>query len=131
MIAMRDRQVRRLGVLCAVLALCVQLAFVGLGAPPSAVTEAPVDALGGHALCLAGESGKAPQPAGSAPVAPTHDHTLYCCLWHSLGSTAQQAAPTPLPVSYAAVAPVEPGGAALITAPRHKPANARAPPTLA
>ena len=119
----------RCGALFAGIALYLQLAIVGLGTLP-VVSGAPAGALGEHALCLAG--GGAPrQPTDETPPAPTHDHTLFCCLWHSLSGIAPQAALRPLSVSYVAAALDEPREAAPIAAPRHKPANARAPPTLA
>jgi hypothetical protein len=127
---MRDRRFRRFGAFVAGLALYLQLALVGAGALP-VTSGVPADALGDHALCLAGGGNAPTQPADNAPAAPTHDHTLFCCIWHSLAGIAPQAAPTPLPLSYAALALGEPHDIALIAASRHKPANARAPPTLA
>jgi hypothetical protein len=129
--ALRDSSVRRLSAAIAGLALYLQLAFAGLGALPPIAAGATADALGGHALCLVDESGSDKQPANNAPTAPAHDHTLFCCLWHPLPGVAPQAATAPLSVSYANVAPSEFGVAALIPSPRHRPANARAPPALA
>ena len=129
--ALRDSSVRRLSVALAGLALYLQLAFAGPGMLALAAPSTSFNQLDAHALCLAGGGEAQPQPADNAPGAPAHDHTLFCCLGHLLPGVAPQAASTSLPVSYAAAALVEPGGAALVAAPRHKPANARAPPTLA
>jgi hypothetical protein len=126
---MRDRRVMRFGALFAAIALYLQLAIVSLGPLPVA-SDTPIGALGEHALCLA-DGGTPPQPADDAPAAPVHDHTLFCCLWHSLSGVAPHAAPTPLPVNYVTAALDKPRDAALTAAPRHKPANARAPPPLA
>jgi hypothetical protein len=93
----------------------------------------PSDAFGGHALCLAGESGT-PQPAApadNAPTVPAHEHTAFCCLWHTLPGVAPQAALAPHPVLYATVAHDETGDTTAIPGPHRGPANARAPPTLA
>jgi hypothetical protein len=131
MIGMRDRRVKWLGAWFAGLALCLQLAFAGLGALPPIAAGATADALGGHALCLVDESGGEKQPANNAPTVPAHDHGVFCCLWHPLPGVAPKAAAAPLPVSYANVEPSERGVAALIPSPRHSSANARAPPALA
>lgn len=130
---MRDKRARRLGALVAGFALYVQLVFAGAGAPVLETADAPLDTLGAHALCLAAERSDAPQPADSAPVnpaTPAHDHSLVCCLWHSLAGVAPLAAPPPLPIRYASVVPPLPSAAPLIPAPRHSPVNARAPPIL-
>jgi hypothetical protein len=129
--ALRDNSIRRLSAAIAGLALYLQLAFAGLGALPPIAAGATADALGGHALCLADESGGEKQPANNAPTVPAHDHGVFCCLWHPLPGVAPQVAAAPLPVSYANVEPSERGVAALIPSPRHSPANARAPPALA
>ena len=133
MIAMRDKTLKRLGASLAGLALYLQLALAGSGLLALATPNEPADALGSHALCLADASG-APQPAAPAdgvPVAPTHDHGIFCCLWHTPPGIAPQAAGTPFPVTYAAVALNALGDASVIPGPQRGPANARAPPPLA
>ncbi|HXC30725.1 MAG TPA: hypothetical protein VNV38_22430 [Stellaceae bacterium] len=127
---MRDIRVMRFGAFVAGIALYMQLAIVGAGALP-ATSAVTADALGEHALCLSGGGGIPAQPADSAPAAPTHDHTLFCCLWHSLSGVAPQTAPAAVPIAYAIVAPSDIGDAALIPGPPHGPANARAPPVPA
>jgi hypothetical protein len=132
MIALRDKPVKIFGATLAGLALYLQFVFAGWGMLVLATPDEPADALGGHALCLAAESG-APQPAeptGNAPATPAHDHLAFCCLWHSMPGVAPQAALLPRPVVYAAIGHDEPGDPALIPGPPHGPANARAPPAL-
>jgi hypothetical protein len=132
MIALRDKPVKIFGATLAGLALYLQFVFAGWGMLVLATPGEPADALSGHALCLAAESG-APQPAaptGNAPATPAHDHLAFCCLWHSMPGVAPQAALLPRPVVYAAIGHDEPGDPALIPGPSHGPANARAPPAL-
>jgi len=133
MIGLRDPGMRRFGASLAGLALYLQLALAGSGMLPLATAGEPADAIGGHALCLAGDGGAAQPaaPADRAPIAPAHDHTAFCCLWHPLPGVAPQAAMAPLPIAYDSIALTERGDAAFIPGPRHGPANARAPPTLA
>lgn len=100
--------------------------MLALGVPSNST-----DFLAEHALCLAAQSESRQQPADDSPAAPAHDHGIFCCLWHPLPGVAPQAAAAPLLVSYASLAPTEPEAATLISAPRHRPANARAPPALA
>jgi len=133
MIGPRDKSLRRFGAALAALALYLQLAFAGGGMLALAAPDETGGALGGHALCLAGESG-APAPAApadSVPIAPAHDHAALCCLWHPLPGVAPQAALAPAPVAYGGVALSERADASFIPGPRRGPANARAPPTLA
>lgn len=127
---MRDRRFRRFGAFVAGLALYLQLAFVGAGALP-VTAGVPADALGQHALCLAGGGNAPAQPADNAPAPPTHDHTLFCCLWHSLPSIAPQTAQAAAPIAYTIVALTKPDSAALTRGPYRGPGNARAPPALA
>ncbi len=126
---MRDRSLRRLGTVLAGLGLYLQLAFAGFAALTLAAPADPVEALAGHALCLAGDP-NAPAPGDSGPAAPKHDHFAFCCLWHAPPGLTAQAARAPLPVAYAAVAPVVAPAATLPPGPHHSPANARAPPTV-
>jgi hypothetical protein len=132
MIALRDKPMKIFGATLAGLALYLQFVFAGWGMLALATRAEPADPLGGHALCLAAESG-APQPAapaGDSPSTPAHDHLAFCCLWHSMPGVAPQTALLPQPVAYAAIGHDEPGHTALIPGPPHGPANARAPPTL-
>ena len=132
MIALRDKPVKIFGATLAGLALYLQFVFAGWGMLAMATPGDPADAFGGHALCLAAESG-APQPAapaGGQPTAPAHDHLAFCCLWHSIPGIAPQAALLRQPVAYAAIAHDEPADPALFAGPPLGPANARAPPTL-
>ena len=129
--ALRDSPVRRLTAALAGLALYLQLAFAG---PGMLALGAPTDSVGllaEHALCLAAQTGNHQQPADNGPTAPAHDHGIFCCLWHPLPGVAPQAAAPPLPVNYTSLAPSEPDVAAPIAGPRHRTANARAPPALA
>ena len=82
------RPANRLGVVLAVLALCLRLAW-----PTPQPTLTPVDisglaALGEHALCLAAPAATDPAPVSSDNLPPPagnhadHDHSL-CCLWHA------------------------------------------------
>jgi hypothetical protein len=129
----RDKSFRRLGAALAGLALAVQLAFASWGMPALATPGDPADAFGPHALCLAGDPGKAaPEtpPARPAPAAPAHDHGAFCCLWHPLPGVAPMAAAAPLPVAYAAITRGDLADSRFLPGLRHRPANARAPPTL-
>jgi hypothetical protein len=132
MIGARDLRIRRFGATLAGLALSLQLAFASWGMLVLAAPAGPADAFSGHALCLAAASGAdQPAPADNTPVAPTHDHFAFCCLWHTLPGITPQAALLPQPVSYDDVAPVDPRDTAIIPAPQRGPVKARAPPTLA
>jgi len=132
MIARRDRSFQRIGATLAGVALYVQLVFAGWGMLALAAAGAPIDALDGHALCLAGDAAAlqpaAPADGGSSPATPTHDHLAFCCLWHSLPGVAPQARPLPQPVAYAVVVPHGTGDATRLPGPPRGPANARAPP---
>jgi hypothetical protein len=130
---LRDKSLRRFGASLAGIALYLQLVFAGWGMLAMVAPAQSGDAFGGHALCLAGtDSTTQPAaPADGAPVAPTHDHGAFCCLWHPLPGVAPQAALAPLLIAYAGIAHRERGGETFIPVPRHRPANARAPPTLA
>jgi hypothetical protein len=132
MSALRDKPLKIFGATLAGLALYLQFVFAGWGMLAPATPGTPADALGGHALCLAAESG-APQPAvpaSDSPSTPAHDHFAFCCLWHSMPGVAPQAALLPQPVAYAATGHDERGDPALIPGPPRGPANARAPPAL-
>jgi hypothetical protein len=126
--ALRDSVVSRLLAAVASMALYLQLAFAAPGMLALSASPDTVGSLAEHALCLGAPSGNRQQPADNGPVAPVHDHRDFCCLWHPLSGLASQTAATPLPISYASVTRCEPGTAALIPDPRHRPANARAPP---
>ena len=82
------RPASRLGVVLAVLALCLRLAW-----PTPQPTLIPADigglaALGEHALCLAAPAATDPAPVSGDQLPPPagnhadHDHSL-CCLWHA------------------------------------------------
>jgi hypothetical protein len=82
------RPANRLGVVLAVLALCLRLAW-----PTPQPTLIPADigglaALGEHALCLAAPVATDPAPVSGDKLPPPvgnhadHDHSL-CCLWHA------------------------------------------------
>jgi hypothetical protein len=132
MIALRDRPAKIFGATLAGLALYLQFVFASGGMLALTAPGEPADALGGHALCLAAESG-APQPAaptGDQPAAPAHDHLAFCCLWHSIPGVTPQAALLPQPVAYANIGHDEPGNLPFIPGPPRGPANARAPPAL-
>jgi hypothetical protein len=131
MIAMRDKTWRRLGASLAGLALYLQLAIAGSGMLALATPDGAADALGGHALCLA-DAGRAQPatPTDGVPVAPTHDHGAFCCLWHTLPGVAPQSAGTPFPITYAAIARDAFGDDSAIPGPQRGRANARAPPPL-
>lgn len=128
--ALRDSSASRLLAAIAGLALYLQLAFAGPGMLALGDPTGSVGLLAEHALCLAAQTGSDQQPADNVPTAPAHDHSIFCCLWHPLPGVAPQAAAALLPVSYASLAPSEPDAAALLSGPRHRPANARAPPIL-
>jgi hypothetical protein len=130
MIALRDKPWRRFGAVLAGLAIYLQLALAGLAGAPLAASSTAADRLAEHALCLAGAAGERQQlPGDPAPVAPAHDHTLFCCLWHSPAGPAPDAARLPVPVAYAVAALREAAGSSLVPGPRRGPGNARAPPT--
>src|SRR5215472_9700510 len=119
MIALRDKPWWRFGAVLAGLAIYLQLALAGLAGVPLAAGSAATDGLAEHALCLAGASDQRQQPPGDpAPVAPAHDHTLFCCLWHSPAAPAPDAAHIPVPVAYVVAAPQESGGPSLAPGPR-------------
>jgi hypothetical protein len=84
----RRRPTSWLGVVLAVLALCLRLAW-----PAPQPTLIPTDigglaTLGEHALCLAAPAASDPAPVSSDKLPPPagnhadHDHSL-CCLWHA------------------------------------------------
>ena len=129
---MRNKAWRRFGASLAGLALYLQLALAGWGTLALAPEADPTDPFGGHALCLAaGGAAQPAAPADQAPTAPTHDHTAFCCLWHSLPGVEPMAALAPQPIAYASIARGGRDDAPFIPGPRRSPANARAPPTLA
>jgi len=128
MIGLRDQSWRRFGAALSGLALGLQLMLSSLGLAMTAAAADPMDAFGGHALCLAG--GLTP-PAGEAPVPPGHSHFAFCCLWHQIPGVQPVAVTAPVPVAFAYIAPIERGMAAFTPGPQRGPANARAPPTLA
>jgi hypothetical protein len=132
MIAMRDKTLRRLGASLAGLALYLQLAIAGSGMLALATPDAPADGLGEHSLCLADSSGatRPAAPADNAPAAPSHDHSAFCCLWHTLPGVAPQSAAAAEPFLYARLARATPGHAPALPGPQRGPANARAPPPL-
>jgi hypothetical protein len=122
---------QRIGAALAGVALYSQLAFASWGMLALATPDAAGDALGGHALCLAAQSGPG-QPAQpqDAPAPTTHEHGAFCCLWHQFPAVPPTAAATAEPVAYAAIARSDIANLPLIAGPRQDPANARAPPTL-
>jgi hypothetical protein len=129
MTALRDKSLRHIGASVAGFAVALQVMLSSLGLLLAA-NAAPLDAFGGHALCLAGGSGTT-QPTAPVPAAPRHDHTGFCCLWHHLPGVQAAASLAPRPVAYARIAAGGRRLAAFIPGPRHRPANARAPPLLA
>jgi len=131
MIGRRDKSWRRFGTLLAGLALYLQLAFASWGA--LATQAEPVDALAEHALCLATQDGSSQpaRPADQAPRPPAHHHAASCCLWHQFPGLEPVATPTPQAVPHVKVTRLGLGEATFTPGPRHSPANARAPPTLA
>jgi hypothetical protein len=133
MIGLRDKPWRRLGALLTGLGVGLQLVLASLGLLIVAATSDPTDAFGGHALCLASESGAAQpaRPAEGTPGAPAHQHLGFCCLWHQLPGVQPVAMLPAQPVAFTYVAAAEPGMAAFTPGPRRGPGNARAPPTLA
>ena len=129
MIGLRDIRFRRLGAALAGVGMYLQLAIAGLAMPVFAADSTPADALGEHALCLADAAVQHPgAPAEKGPAAPPHDHTAFCCLWHSPLGIAPQAALAPQPVAYVSAGHGESGATGIIPAPRRSPVNARAPP---
>jgi len=133
MIGLRDNRWRRLGALLTGLGVGLQLMLASLGLLLVAATADPTDAFGGHALCLASESGTAQpaRPSENAPVAPAHHHLGFCCLFHQLPGVQPVAMQSAPPVAFIHVAAAAPGMAAFTPGPRRGPGNARAPPTLA
>jgi hypothetical protein len=131
MMGLRKASWQRIGAALAGVALYVQLAFASWGMLGLAAPDAAGDVLGGHALCLAAQSGPG-QPAQpqDAPAPAAHDHGAFCCLWHSLTAVQPIAAATAEPVAYAEIARGDLANLPLIAGPRQDPANARAPPTL-
>jgi hypothetical protein len=78
--------VNRLGVVLAVLALCLRVAFPA--PPPIPADIGNLAALGEHALCLAAPAATDPAPVSGDRLPPPagnhndHSHSL-CCLWHA------------------------------------------------
>jgi len=132
MFALRDKPLKIFGATLAGLALYLQLAFASWGMLAVAAQATPSDALGAHALCLAGRAGEPQQPAppDGAPIAPAHDHPAFCCLWHSPPAITPTAVPSALPTAYTRIARGTPGDAPFIPGLHRSPANARGPPTL-
>jgi hypothetical protein len=130
---LRNPRLRRLGTGLAGFALYLQLAFASWGTLAPPVADSSIDALRGHALCLAAASTDAQPvaPADNVPAAPVHDHLALCCLWHSLPGVALNGAQTPVPVTYATLVHDENGATAFNSRPLRSPAEARAPPILA
>lgn len=133
MIGLRDKSWRLCGATLGGIALGLQLMLSTLGLVLAAAAADPVDALGGHALCLAGDSGAAQpaHPADGAPAGPAHSHGALCCLWHHVPGVQPVAALPVQPVAYALGSADDAGIAAAIPGPRRGPHNARAPPPLA
>jgi hypothetical protein len=130
MIGWRDKPTRRLGASLGGFALVLQLGFASWSMWAQAAPTGPADAFGGHALCLAA-TGAATHPADGAPLAPSHDHTAFCCLWHTLAALHPVVPPAPQPVDYARAARIASGDTPFIPGPSRGPANARAPPAPA
>ena len=132
MIGWRDKATRRLGAALGGIAIALQLAFASWGMWALA-PAAPTDAFGGHALCLsaAGAPTQPAQPADGVPLAPHHDHSAICCLWHTLAALNPILPLAPQPIAYARVARLASGDTPFISGPPHGPAKARAPPPLA
>lgn len=129
MTSLRHSLGRRFGTSLAGLALGVQLVVAGWGLAFLAPAD-PGDPLAEHALCLAGDDGRATPSRPSQP-APAHVHDGLCCVWHVLPALQPNTAAAPQPVAYAEIAPAIVAGDAFVSGPHHRPANARAPPTLA
>jgi len=125
---LRDSSVRRLSVALAGLAFYLQLAFAGPSMFALASLPGSIDELALHAMCGAAQTENHSQPGDNTPAPPTHDHALFCCLWHPLPGVAPQAVQAALPIAYAIVALAERDGSALVPGPYHGAANARAPP---
>jgi hypothetical protein len=123
----------KVGATLGALAFCLQAMLSSTLLLANANPTDPANFLGAHALCAAGGSGSThpSDPAPGAPAAPANDHLCFCCLWHPLPVIAPQAALTPHPGYYAALAPGLREVPSLVAVPRSGPANARAPPALA
>jgi hypothetical protein len=125
MIGLRDKTWRRFGASLTGLALGLQLMLSSLGLVIAASVD-PAEALAGHALCVAGG---APSPA-DAPSVPAHNHGGLCCLWHQISGIQPATTATPIPVTFAYIAPIPEIVASFSPGPQRGPVNARAPPIL-
>jgi hypothetical protein len=130
----RRRPASRLGVVLAVLALSLRLAWP---APQPTVVPAyigGVAVLGAHALCLAAPAATDPAPVSGDQLPPPagnhadHDHLL-CCFWHAnAGFVAPQIESAARIVFVEAVRPFAAAPADFQPASLTGPSRARGPP---
>jgi hypothetical protein len=129
MMSLRRSRIGRFGASLAGLALSVQLLIASWGLALLAAAD-PADPFAEHALCLAGDDGKS-APSRPAQPAPAHVHDGLCCLGHVPTDLQPSVASAPQPVAYIEIAAASVADDAFIPGASHRPANARAPPTLA
>jgi hypothetical protein len=129
MMSLRRSRIGRFGASLAGLALGVQLLIASWGLALLAPAD-PADPFAEHALCLAGDDGKATPSPPTLPM-PAHVHDGLCCLGHVPPGLQPSAAAAPQPVAYIEIAATPLADDAFIPGASHRPANARAPPTLA
>ena len=129
MMSLRRSRIGRFGASLAGLALGVQLLIASWGLALLAPAD-PADPFSEHALCLAGDDGKATPSPPTLPT-PAHVHDGLCCLGHVPPGLQPSVASAPQPVVYIEIAATSVADDAFIPGASHRPANARAPPTLA
>jgi hypothetical protein len=127
------RPASRFGVVLAILALCIRLAWP---TPPTVVPAdaGPLAAFGEHALCLAAPASTAPGPLSGDKLPPPtgnhadHDHSL-CCLWHASAGFALPQIDIAARIVFAeATLPIAAAAADLRLANLTGPTRARGPP---
>jgi hypothetical protein len=129
MMSLRRSRIGRFAASLAGLALAVQLLIASWGLALLAPAD-PTDPFAEHALCLAGDDGKA-TPSQPAQPAPAHVHDGLCCLGHIPAGLQPSVASAPQAVAYIEIATASAADDAFIPDASQRPANARAPPTLA
>jgi hypothetical protein len=125
MMSLRRSRIGRFGASLAGLALGMQLLIASWGL--ALLATDPADPFSEHALCLAGDDGK----ATPSPPTPAHVHDGLCCLGHVPPGLQPSAPLAAQPIAYIAIAAASVADDAFFPGASHRPANARAPPTLA
>lgn len=130
MMSLRRSRTGRFGASLAGLALGVQLLIASWGLALLAPAD-PADPFSEHALCLASDNGKATPSSPPTVPTPVHVHDGLCCLGHVPTGFQPSIAAAAQPIAYIEIAAASVADDAFIPGASHRPANARAPPTLA